>query len=197
MAGTEGKILTRGRKKLKAPQEAEVQPVGVPLTSLEQEMYKMIQSLEIPFQKIIQCPIGPYKADFAIPRIMLDIECDGAKWHATPDAKAHDKKRDSQLAAAGWTVIRFGEVAIKENQDAIKKTIIGYVYKLWQKALEQQKKQHEADNHRTSSLERLIEAYGDKSDAPGEEVKSDGKTDQGPGHNLEGELRGEVGVAQG
>jgi very-short-patch-repair endonuclease len=195
--GTEGKILTRGKKSLKAPQESEVQPVGVPLTSLEQEMYKMLQSMEIPFQKWIQFPIGPYKADFAIPKLMLDIECDGQKWHATPDAKAHDKKRDSELANAGWTIVRFGEFEIKENQDAIKKTIIGYVYKLWQKALEQQKKQQEADKHRTASLERLLEAYGEKSDAPGKEVNSDGKADQGQGNNLEGELRGEVGVAKG
>ena len=196
MAGSEGKILTRGKKSLKAPQESDVEPASIPLTSLEQEMYKMIQSLEIPFQKWIQYPIGSYKADFAIPMIRLDIECDGQKWHATPDAKAHDKKRDGELANSGWTIIRFGELEIKENQEAIKKTIIGYVYKLWQQALEQQKKQQAENKHRTASLERLFETHGEKTEATANEVENDGEADQGQGNNLEGELRGEVGVAQ-
>lgn len=136
LGGTAGKILTKGRaSKLTSPKEEAVQPQMIRMTSLEQSMYKLIMNMGVPFKKWIQFPLGKYKADFAIPAIKLAIECDGEYWHSQPQAKAHDQKRDGELARFGWTVVRFKEADIKGNLDAIRNDIQKLVNKCWRKAL--------------------------------------------------------------
>ena len=158
--GTASKIMRRGKRKTTVPEEEEVEPVGINLTSLEQIMYQIMMGINVPFQKWIQYPLGPYKADFAIPQIKLAVECDGYKWHSTADAIAHDKKRDMELAKYGWTTIRFSEFELKENKEAIKKTIIGNIYRLWQKALEQQKKLNAKNKQVNAQLKELAVKNG-------------------------------------
>lgn len=63
-----------------------------------------------------QHPIRGYKVDFAVhvdsmmpgPPIKVVIECDGHEFHdKTKEQAARDKRRDRDLAAAGYTVLRF------------------------------------------------------------------------------------------
>lgn len=66
---------------------------------------------------IPQAPIGRYRIDLAIvecdwhenpPRVRLAIECDGHDFHErTKEQAARDKRRDRELVAAGWQVLRF------------------------------------------------------------------------------------------
>ena len=120
-------------------------------------MYKMLvgmrQVYNIPFTSYSQYPLGRYRADFAIPHIKLAIECDGQAWHSHPDKKAQDQMRDAELARYGWTTVRFSEVDLKENQDAVQKTAATLIFKLWKKALEDQKKQKQ--QAATSIAERV------------------------------------------
>jgi very-short-patch-repair endonuclease len=108
-------------------------------------MYKMLSgmkvSMRLPFESWVQFPLGPYRADFAIPQIRLAIECDGYAWHSDPIKKAKDQARDAELAKYGWTTIRFNEFELKENQGGVQKTVSGLIFKLWKAAIEQQKKQ--------------------------------------------------------
>lgn len=138
IGGTEGKILTKSRTKdkvkkeeQKIPEEQAVQPGGTKLTSLEQIMYKILTEINIPFKRYAQFTLGRYRADFAIPDLKLDIECDGHQWHANPEAKAHDKKRDMDLANAGWTVVRFNENELQENQQGVKRSVFSNIMKCW------------------------------------------------------------------
>ena len=146
MGGSGGKILAKGRSSSLQPADEEVaQPTGIRLTSLEQIMFKMLvgmrQVYNIPFAPYAQYPLGRYRADFAIPQIKLAIECDGWAFHGTPDKRAKDQMRDAELAKFGWTTVRFSEVDLKENSEGVQKTIATLVFKLWKKALDEQKQQ--------------------------------------------------------
>ena len=145
-AGSMGKIMTKGHaaKQMKPMAEEAAQPTGVKLTSLEQIMYKLLSEMKygmrLPFNPWVQYPLGPYRADFAIPQLRLAIECDGFAWHSLPDKKAKDQMRDAQLAKYGWTTVRFSEVDLKENLKEVQKTVAALIFKLWKKAHEDQAK---------------------------------------------------------
>lgn len=58
--------------------------------------------------------LGKYLADIFIkPNIV--VEADGDYWHSSPKAVAKDKKRDDELTASGYIVIRFREKEILSN----------------------------------------------------------------------------------
>jgi very-short-patch-repair endonuclease len=61
----------------------------------------------------LQFPVGPYRADLAVPSVKLAIEADGAAYHN----KDRDKKRDEYFAQQGWAVIRFTGSQIVRNPD--------------------------------------------------------------------------------
>lgn len=145
-AGSSGKILTKKRssKDLQQLDEEQVQPSTIRLTSLEQKMNKMLGTMRLPFPYMAQYPLGPYRADFAIPAIKLAVEVDGQKWHETPEAIAKDKKRDAELAYYGWTVARFGERELKDRAMDVEYTLTAVINDLWKNALERQKKMREA-----------------------------------------------------
>ncbi len=157
MGGSMGKVLSSGRKgKSESPTEQDVVPQNVKLTSIEIAMRKVLEGMQLPFKKFIQPKIGKYSADFTIPSLQLDIECDGGIWHENPEAQAHDAKRDAELANYGWTVIRFSEKEIKEKIEDVKNTLSSVVNNLWQKAWEKHQKQEKKASHEPS-----VEAYRD------------------------------------
>lgn len=63
----------------------------------------------------LQYPIGPYRADLAVPEARLAIEADGAAYHQD---KARDKKRDEYFASQGWRVVRFTGSQIYRDPEA-------------------------------------------------------------------------------
>lgn len=159
MGGSGGKILAKGRSSSLSPADEEVaQPTGIRLTSLEQIMKKMLMGMKqvynFPFEPFAQYPLGRYRADFAMPQIKLAIECDGQAWHSHPDKKAQDQMRDAELAKYGWTTVRFSEIDLKENAEAVQKTVATLVFKLWKKALEDQKNNQKRAN--ATIAERIV-----------------------------------------
>lgn len=70
-----------------------------------------------------QFPIGRYIADFACVEAMLVIECDGAQ-HDFEAVRAHDLRRDAQLASEGWTVLRFANTRVYDDIDGVLETIL-------------------------------------------------------------------------
>jgi very-short-patch-repair endonuclease len=143
----------------KVPDEADVQPVTVRLTSLEALMYKELSAMRLPFSVGVQQQIGPYVADFCVPMLRMDIEVDGQYWHNQPETKAHDQIRDKEMSQAGWTVLRFGEVEVKEQMPEVRKTILAYVNKNWRRAIEEQKRRAQALE---SSYGRLLKYAGEE-----------------------------------
>ena len=71
-----------------------------------------------PFKR--QHPFGPYVLDFACVTAKLNIELDGSQ-HAE---NLKDIERDTYLAKAGWTVLRFWNPDIATNMNNILETIL-------------------------------------------------------------------------
>lgn len=66
-----------------------------------------------------QYRIGKYSLDLALPKIRMDIECDGEIWHNTPQAIIKDQKRDAFMMERGWKVLRFSDTEINQNPDRV------------------------------------------------------------------------------
>ncbi|MCY9007217.1 endonuclease domain-containing protein [Peribacillus frigoritolerans] len=82
-----------------------------------------------------QYPIRRYRIDVALPEYRLAIECDGAAFHSSKKAKAHDRKRDAYLRSIGWKTLRFsgskingdiGKVINRIESEIEKKNLSGY-----------------------------------------------------------------------
>jgi len=162
-AGSQGKIVTRKRAKEtqkeseKVMEEQQAMPTGTRLTSIEQIMYKMLLDMNMPFRRFAQYPLGPYRADFAIPQLRLAIECDGDQWHASPEDVARDKKRDLELSQAGWTVIRFRENELKEKGNNVRQVLSQSIHKAWKQAL---KLQEQSTKQAEVAVQNLLKNSG-------------------------------------
>lgn len=155
--GTAGKIMTKKRsQKVRQPKEEAVQPSRIRLTSLEQKMNQMLHGMNLPFNYLAQYPLGPYRADFAVPALKLALEVDGEKWHNNPEALAKDKRRDAELAYYGWTVARFAEREIKDRLPDVEYTVTTIVNDLWRKAVERHQKHREAQEKAAANESFLI-----------------------------------------
>ncbi len=68
-------------------------------------------------QELIKAKEHDYFLDFAIycARGNIDIETDGDSWHASPERAAEDNVRDNNIKTAGWRVLRFNGVQIREQ----------------------------------------------------------------------------------
>ena len=47
-----------------------------------------------------------YRIDLAYPELRLAIECDGFRWHAQRSDWDADRRRQNDLVAQGWRVLR-------------------------------------------------------------------------------------------
>ena len=82
-------------------------------SSIEIAVHDALSRLGIPFQDEVQ--IGRYCADFCLPDHKIIIEADGDYWHSRTSEK--DARRDKDLAALGWIVVRITEKEINNSTD--------------------------------------------------------------------------------
>lgn len=135
MGGMEGQAsqsLPKITKKSKGKKPEEVKsppPKMIKLTKLEQKLYKILGTLNIPFGLYAQYSFRvpgqkrDYAIDFAYPHIGVGIESDGNVWHQREDFKQRDLIRDQKLASVGWRILRFTEESINDNFDAVRDII--------------------------------------------------------------------------
>ncbi len=64
-----------------------------------------------------QYQIDRYRVDFANVETKTAVELDGHATHSSPDAIAHDRKRQREIEALGWHVIRFGGKEIYQDAE--------------------------------------------------------------------------------
>ncbi|MBE7183708.1 MAG: endonuclease domain-containing protein [Methylobacterium mesophilicum] len=69
-----------------------------------------------------QVPLGPFIADFLCVEAMLVVELDGSQ-HAD---SAYDMRRDADLKARGFRVLRFWNDDVLRDLNGVCDTIIGY-----------------------------------------------------------------------
>ena len=69
-----------------------------------------------------QKPIGSYVVDFYAPKLKLVVEVDGSQ-HLEPEHSEHDQHRDRYLASLGLTVLRFNNLQVLRELDAVVEVI--------------------------------------------------------------------------
>ncbi len=88
-------------------------------TRAEQALWKLLRNRRLAgFKFRRQHPFGRYILDGYCPRAKLVVEADGDT-HATPEGRESDRERDEYLAAHGILVLRFWNVELAEEEDAI------------------------------------------------------------------------------
>jgi len=101
-------------------------------TSIEKMLYSLLLSLNMPYALYAQYSAGPtgdYQLDAAIPSLQIGLEADGGIWHSNPEKIARDKRRDSELAANGWVILRFTDKELKDHPQDCMNVILKAVRK--------------------------------------------------------------------
>jgi very-short-patch-repair endonuclease len=78
---------------------------GLTLSQAERILRRLLREGNLP-QPITNHPIGRYRADFAWPDHRLIVEYDGFSTHAHRKAFHHDRRRNAELTAKGWSVMQ-------------------------------------------------------------------------------------------
>lgn len=78
---------------------------------LEEKMYQEMKRRAIEAERQFYVKAGEenYCLDFGIfcRKGKINVECDGAKYHSSPEALARDRERNNRLISLGWSVLRF------------------------------------------------------------------------------------------
>jgi very-short-patch-repair endonuclease len=62
--------------------------------------------------------------DLANDELRVAIELDGAEFHDSPTARERDRRRDVELAAHGWVVLRFSARRLREDPAGVRREVI-------------------------------------------------------------------------
>jgi very-short-patch-repair endonuclease len=73
-----------------------------------------------------QKPIGPYIVDFHAPTTKLVVEVDGSQ-HFEEAGQVSDRRRDAFLGSLGQRVLRFDNLQVLKETEAVLETIFGVV----------------------------------------------------------------------
>jgi very-short-patch-repair endonuclease len=86
---------------------------------LENELWSALKKVRIfaERQEMVDVDDKRYYLDFAIycAKGNLDVETDGDSWHANPERAPEDNRRDNDLNSAGWKVLRFSTLQVREQ----------------------------------------------------------------------------------
>lgn len=77
-----------------------------------------------------QYPIGRRRMDFALPLVKIGIELDGQRNHSSTTDVANDCRRQREIEAEGWRLIRFGGAEVHRNAEACVRKAAEQVEKL-------------------------------------------------------------------
>ena len=87
---------------------------------LEIALARALDEKHIPYVR--EYAISRIHVDFAFPEKKLAVECDGYRYHAAPEQRARDQKRDKFLHDRGWRVLRFsGDRILSDTDGCIRK----------------------------------------------------------------------------
>jgi very-short-patch-repair endonuclease len=95
-------------------------------SDLEDLMVEVLRVGEFPpwrQQYPMTLSFGSIRIDFAYPEVKLAIECDSYMWHMDEEAFRRDRRRDAELQAMGWIVLRFTWRQIKFERSYVQAQI--------------------------------------------------------------------------
>lgn len=97
------------------------------MTAPETKLWHVINRQQLGARFRRQFSIGIYITDFCCPRLKLVIEIDGDT-HFNDKAEHRDRIRTRYLESAGFTILRFTNVEVMQNLEAVVTTIKQYVH---------------------------------------------------------------------
>ena len=101
-------------------------------TSVEKMLYGLLLSLNMPYALYAQYSAGPtgdYQLDAAIPTLQIGFEADGGIWHNNPEKIAKDRRRDTELTANGWVILRFTDRELKDHPQDCMNVVLSAIRK--------------------------------------------------------------------
>jgi very-short-patch-repair endonuclease len=88
----------------------------------ERRLLDLIRAARLP-EPQTNVRVGPYEVDFLWPTHRLVVEVDGYAFHSKRSSFERDRRRDQQLTAAGYSVIRITWRQITEEPEAVIATL--------------------------------------------------------------------------
>lgn len=83
---------------------------------IEEFMFQAIKNAKLALDCEPQFQIGTKRVDFAFPKSMLVVECDGKEYHFTDEGQIErDQQRDKYLSRKGWRVLHFEGLVIRRK----------------------------------------------------------------------------------
>ncbi len=97
------------------------------MTDAESRLWQRLRNKQLyGVQFYRQKPLLSFIVDFYCPKAKLVIELDGAQ-HFEPEHQAKDKKRDESLVGMGLKVLRFDDIQVLRETDAVLEVIYAEV----------------------------------------------------------------------
>lgn len=97
------------------------------MTDAEMKLWARLRRKQIDnVQFYRQRPIDRYIVDFYAPKVGLVIEVDGGQ-HFLPEELRRDALRDQTLKALGLSVLRFDNLQVLKETDAVVEVIAGFI----------------------------------------------------------------------
>jgi very-short-patch-repair endonuclease len=91
---------------------------GLTLSEAERVLRRLLHQADLP-QFVTNHPIGCYRADFAWPEHRLIVEYDGFGTHNHRRAFHHDRRRNAELTAKGWSVMQVTAAQLENEPLAV------------------------------------------------------------------------------
>jgi very-short-patch-repair endonuclease len=93
-------------------------------SELEERFLTLVLDEQFPRPEV-NATVGAHEVDFLWRAERLIVETDGAATHATPTAFERDRRRDAELAAMGFRVLRFTYAQVVETPRAVAAALRG------------------------------------------------------------------------
>lgn len=103
-ACSERRAGTPGAGKVRALIERDAPP-SITIEEAHRRLLELIRTSDLPHPRT-EVQIGPYRVDMYWPAARLIVEMDGGAFHNIPSRNEADKRRDGELAAIGYQVLR-------------------------------------------------------------------------------------------
>ena len=87
-------------------------------STLETRFLRLLRGARLPLPEP-GYEVGPYRLDFAYPEIRLGIELDGYAFHSSKVAWERDLRRQNELLALGWILLRFTWTDVTQRGEAV------------------------------------------------------------------------------
>lgn len=102
-----------------------------PWSEAERELHRVLRSLPLPerFRTNLRVQLHGRVAylDAALPGLLLGIEVDGYEFHGTRERFEGDRRRDLELEAAGWHIVRISAAMILHDAKAVADLLLAVI----------------------------------------------------------------------